>query len=206
VVAKVRERLAVRKQAAQKFDGEIFNLRKLGDLEVRKHYRIEITNRFAALENVNDDEDINRAWESIEENIKTSGKESLGLHEMKQHKPWFDEECLGILDERKQAKMQLIQDPIQSNLDNMNNVRRDPSRYFRNKKKEYLKAKIEELETNSKINKIRDLYRDINDFKKGYQPRTVIVKDEKGDLIARLPQYYGEVEELFLPDIECTWG
>ena len=31
---------------------------------------------------------------NIEENIKTSAEESLGLHEMKQHKPWFDEECL----------------------------------------------------------------------------------------------------------------
>ena len=70
---------------------------------------------------------------------------------MKQHKPWFDEECLGILDERKQAKMQWIQDPSHSNVDNLNNVRRDASRYFRNKKKAYLKAKIEELETNSKI-------------------------------------------------------
>jgi hypothetical protein len=60
VVAKVRERLAVRKQAAQKFDGEKFNLRKLDDVEVRKQYRIEITNRFAALANVSDDEDINR--------------------------------------------------------------------------------------------------------------------------------------------------
>jgi hypothetical protein len=37
----------------------------------------------------------------IKENIKTSAKESLGLHEIKQHKPWFDEECLGILDQRK---------------------------------------------------------------------------------------------------------
>ena len=52
VVAKVRERLAVRKQAAQKADGGRFNLRKLNDLEVRKQYQIEITNRFAALENV----------------------------------------------------------------------------------------------------------------------------------------------------------
>jgi hypothetical protein len=26
---------------------------------------------------------------------------------MKQHKHWFDEECLGFLDQRKQAKMQL---------------------------------------------------------------------------------------------------
>ena len=47
-----------------------------------------------------------------------------------------------------------------------------------------MKSKIEELETNSKINNIRDLYRGINDFKKGYQPRTGIVMDEKGDLVA----------------------
>jgi hypothetical protein len=60
------------------------------------------------LENVSYDEDINRAWESIKENIKISAKKSLGLHEMKQHKPWFDEECLDILDQRKQAKMQRI--------------------------------------------------------------------------------------------------
>jgi hypothetical protein len=55
---------------------------------------------------------------------------------------------------------------------------------FRNKKKAYLKAKIEEPETNSKINNIRDLWRGINDFKNGCQPRTVVVKDEKGDLVA----------------------
>jgi hypothetical protein len=43
VVAKVRERLAVRKQAEQRFGVEKFNLRKLDDLEVRTQYRIEIT-------------------------------------------------------------------------------------------------------------------------------------------------------------------
>jgi hypothetical protein len=42
------------------------------------------------------------------------------------------------------------------------------------KKKAYLKAKIEELETNSKMKNIRDLYRGISDFKKGYQPRNNI--------------------------------
>jgi predicted metallo-beta-lactamase superfamily hydrolase len=95
----------------------------------------EITNRFAALENVSEDENINRAWESIKENIKTSDTESLGMHEMKHHKPWFDEECLGILDQRKQAKMQWIQEPRQSNVDDLNNVRRDASRHFRNKRR-----------------------------------------------------------------------
>ena len=61
VVANVRERLAVNKEAAQKFDGERLNLSKLNDLEVRKKYRVEISNTFAALENISDSEEINRA-------------------------------------------------------------------------------------------------------------------------------------------------
>jgi hypothetical protein len=174
--------LAVRKQAAQKFEGGRFTLRELNDLEVKKQYQMEITNRFAALEKVSEDEDINTAWENIKENIKTSGTESLGMHEIKQHKPWFDEKCLSILDQRKQAKMQWIQDPSQSNVDNLN-VRRDASRHFRNKKKAYLKSKIEELETNSKVNNIRDLYMGTNKVKKEYQSRTRIVRDEKCGLV-----------------------
>jgi hypothetical protein len=53
VVAKVRERLAVSKQAAQKFYAERFNLRKLNQLEVRIQYQIKISKKFAALENLN---------------------------------------------------------------------------------------------------------------------------------------------------------
>ena len=70
------------------------------------------------------------------------------------------------------------------NVDILNNVKLEVSRHFRDKKKAYLRAKIEELETNSKIQNIRDLYNGINYFKKGYQPRFNIVKDEKGDLVA----------------------
>jgi predicted metal-dependent hydrolase len=86
---------------------------------------------------------------------------------MKQNKPWFDEECLGILDKRKEAKMLWIQNQSQRNVDNMNQVRREAIRPFMNKKKAYLKAKIEDLETNSKINNIRYLYRGIMTSRSG---------------------------------------
>jgi len=85
--------LAVSKQEAQKFDVDIFNLRKLSELEVREQYHIEFSVRFAAVENLSNSEDINRSWEDIKENIKTSAKQSVGLYEVKQHKPWFVEEC-----------------------------------------------------------------------------------------------------------------
>ena len=84
MVAKVREKLAVNKHAAKKFDVERFNLRKLNELEVRKQYQIKISNKSAALENLSDGEDINRAWENIKEHLKTSAKDSLGLHKLKQ--------------------------------------------------------------------------------------------------------------------------
>ena len=38
---------------------------------------------------------------------------------------------------------------------------------FQEGKKEYLRAKIEDLDANSKINNIRDLYRGINDLRRG---------------------------------------
>ena len=107
VIAKVRERLAVGKQTAQRFDRQRFNL-KLNEPEVREQYQTEFTNRFAALENSDDDEDVNRNWENIKQNNQTPEKESLGLDEFKQNKPWFDEECLGFLDQRKRAKIQWI--------------------------------------------------------------------------------------------------
>jgi hypothetical protein len=106
---------------------------------------------------LSDDEDISRAWEHIKQNIKTSAKESLGLHELKQNKPRFGEEYLRIFYQRNQAKIQWIQDPGQSNVNNLNNQGRDASRHFRNKKKAYMKAKIEELETNRKTKTFQGL-------------------------------------------------
>jgi len=91
------------------------NLRN--ELYVRKQYQINISNKFAALENVSDSKDINRAWENIKENIRISAKESLSLYELKLHKPWCDGECLDFLDQ-----IQWLQYPNQSNLDNVYNV------------------------------------------------------------------------------------
>jgi hypothetical protein len=77
-----------------------------------------------------------------------------------------------------------LQDPSEINGYNLNNIRPEISRHFRNKKRQYLKDKIDELATNSKKKNIRDLYRVINDFKRGYQPGSNIVKYENGDLLA----------------------
>jgi hypothetical protein len=56
-----------------------------------------------------------------------------------------------------------------------------------------------------KINKITGLYRGIPEFKKGYQPRTNFVKDERADLLAD-PCNILSRWKIYLSVIECTWG
>jgi hypothetical protein len=87
VFSKVRERLALSKQEALKYNVQRFNLRKLSELEVMKKYRVKVAKRFVALENLYDREDTNGAWENIKGNNKTSAKERRSLHVLKRHKP-----------------------------------------------------------------------------------------------------------------------
>jgi hypothetical protein len=59
---------------------------ELSEVEGKEFYLFEISNRFAALENLEDDVEINRAWETITENIKISAKVNLGYYKLKKHK------------------------------------------------------------------------------------------------------------------------
>jgi hypothetical protein len=79
VTAKVRGRLMVNKQAAQKSDVAGFNLSKFRVLEIKKQYQIKISNRSAALENLFDSKHTKRVWENNRKTIKISVKENLGL-------------------------------------------------------------------------------------------------------------------------------
>jgi hypothetical protein len=139
---------------------EGFSLKKLNIVEVQEQSQLKISKRFATLENL-DSRDVSRTPENIRENIKISAKESLGQYEWKQHKLLFHEECLKFVDYKKQAKLQWLQGPSQVNADNLNNVRHETNRHFRNKKRDYLKGTVKELEK-SKNRDVRNLYRGKN--------------------------------------------
>jgi hypothetical protein len=94
------------------------------------------------LENLDDDDvDISRAWESIGENMETSTTESLGYYELKQRKPWCNDECSKLLDQGRQAKLQWLQNPSQIDGVNLKNVRRRINKTFMKKKKEISEIK-----------------------------------------------------------------
>jgi hypothetical protein len=76
--------------------------------------------------------DVNKAWETIRENIKISAKESLIYYELKKNKPSLDEGCSKLLDQRKPVRLHWLQDVSEINGDYLNNIRCETSRHFRN--------------------------------------------------------------------------
>jgi hypothetical protein len=55
VVAKVKERLAVNEQRSHRFHVERFNLKNINEVECKKRYYAEVSNRFVALEDLGND-------------------------------------------------------------------------------------------------------------------------------------------------------
>jgi hypothetical protein len=66
--------------------------------------------------------------------------------------------------------------------DNLQNFTHEIRTTFKNKKREYLKDKINEFETTNKNKNFRNLYRGTNEFKKGHQHK-INIKDENGNLL-----------------------
>jgi hypothetical protein len=129
--------------------------------------------------------DINTTWNTIKENIKILTKESLIYCESKHDKPRFNKECSKLDDRRQQAKVQWLQDSSEVNEDNLCNVGQETNRHFRKKKKEYLKDRINKLQSNSNNKNITDPHRSTNEFKKSYKLRTNLVKDKRNDLFMK---------------------
>ncbi|KAJ4431136.1 hypothetical protein ANN_19731 [Periplaneta americana] len=200
VIGELRERLSVAKRVEQQVNITKFNILKLKDEEAKQNYQVEISNRFATLESSDEVEKelyVNSVWENIRDSIKIAAEQSIGYYETKKQKPWFDEDCCMVVERRKQAKLKFLQDPVEEKRDNYLNERREASRTLRNKKRGYLKEKLNEVETNSKNKNIRDLYKGIKKFKNGYQPRVNVIKDENGDLLADSPSILNRWKNYF---------
>jgi hypothetical protein len=81
--AKVREGPSVSKRVTQKYERERFSLEKLSYVDVRDQYKVKTSNGFAASENLDNSENINRALRHVKENVTGKG---LRYCEQQQHK------------------------------------------------------------------------------------------------------------------------
>jgi hypothetical protein len=69
-MVKFKETLAMSKQTTHRVHMESINLKKLNEVDGKEQYRVEISNRFADLQDLDTEMNVNKAWEIIRENTK----------------------------------------------------------------------------------------------------------------------------------------
>ena len=116
--------------------------------------------------------------------ICVSAAECIGYLKKRQNKKWFDEECADIVKKRKVAKMNWLHEQNEVNLGQLGSIRRESTRVLKSKKREYLRGKINDLETNARNRNNRELYQGIRIERKGFQARKNIIRNGNGDTIA----------------------
>jgi hypothetical protein len=80
---------------------ERLSLKKINEVACKENYHIGVSNRFAALEDLDAEVEINSALEAIRENMNISARKRLDYYELKKHKPWIDDVCSELVNKRK---------------------------------------------------------------------------------------------------------
>jgi hypothetical protein len=84
ILTKVMEILAMSKQTTHSVHKEKFNLKKLNEVECKEQCHVDISNSFAALENIDTEVDIIELGKVLE--YHNFSQDSLGCYELKKHK------------------------------------------------------------------------------------------------------------------------
>ncbi|XP_018357099.1 PREDICTED: uncharacterized protein LOC108757184 [Trachymyrmex septentrionalis] len=185
VIAKIRERLSLNKTNGQLFGTKRLNVQGLIEGENGIKYAVEVTNRLAASKEIDesDDNTVDKHWENVRDAIVKSAEATVGFCKRNKNKPWFDEECVKIVKVRNEARITWLAQNTKETRDQFLKIRQEAHNMFKIKKRQYLKRKIEEIDENCKSSNVRGTYMGINNFRKGFQARTEMVKDENDNLV-----------------------
>ncbi|KDR17214.1 hypothetical protein L798_08319 [Zootermopsis nevadensis] len=160
---KTRQKLAIKSRKATGDKNKAYNveeLKKQGKLE-------EFKDKLRQAEKVNDEDDIEDVWEKPKKTIKSTAQDVLGGIEGQRRNDWFDEKIGKALGERNKARCRMLQRPTRNNLKEYKERRRNAKTIIRRKKREFL----DEIQNNFKNKQIGKFYKNVDEIKKGYQPR-----------------------------------
>ena len=99
------------------------------------------------------------------------------------NEPWFDQECSGLANKRKQTRLLWLKNPSDQTAEDLTNIRCENLRPFKKNKLDYMEAKVDKLEETVRTKNIWEMYKSTNEFKKEYQPRTYVINTDDGIIV-----------------------
>lgn len=227
VKIKVRERIAnvrrMPRQESRRWATENLNKNKA----TRQRYQEVLSDKLE--ERVGGETtDPDGRWGMIEMSIKEAAAETLGTMGKARNAEWFDEDCSKVVDGKNEARAKMLQRITRSSVDRYEQLRREATKLLKRKKRESMKAQIEEIEHLSRQSESRKFYAAVNRMRRGFQPRMSGCKNKDGQVLGeedkimkRWAEHFEELlnekgtepetdeeaaDELCMPDDDVTSG
>ena len=175
-----------------------YNINLLKDSSFRDLYQSKIDEQLKAMYPHNDNRlSCEDDYNSLTNILNKTAEDVLGYERVSRSKPWFDQECNAVIIERNNARKLMLQKQTRFRVDDYKDKRRIANRILKKKKKEHLKQKINNIEEARQNNDVRKFYKDINDGRKTFKPRSNICKSEDGTLLCNKEQVLKRWKEFF---------
>lgn len=186
---------------------EKFDSRKLvEDNDARKQYESKIREKLIETRNSEQTEEtgeedandiIESTWTNLKNTIIEAANETVGIQTTKKRNDWYDDECKQKIEERNKARMKMLNRKTRAAVEEFNEKRKQARNECRKKKRMAEKEKFQHIVEMQETGNIREMYKEIKDIKKGFQPRTTLCKNGQGQLIGDSTQILNRWAEYF---------
>ena len=182
---KIRIKLKVMKTRMTR--REVFNCEKLQNEEEKIQYQLVVENKFSALENMEDMDEVR--WSGLKDIMTQAARETIGTITNRRREKWFNGECERAAKRRNKLRMEWLG----------NRERVDKRRYFvearaeacrinRRCKRGALNRDLCEIERNTQAGRTRAQFQGIKWIRRGYQPRLGLIKNKNGEYLTNEEQ------------------
>ncbi|KAJ4450018.1 hypothetical protein ANN_01425 [Periplaneta americana] len=128
--------------------------------------------------------DIEEKWMNLKDSLQSVAEEILGWKQMEAKNEWFDEDCKQAIEERNQARIQMLQRTTRAISEDYSLKRNMAKKICRKKKRQYELDKLTEIQHHYEAKNTTKFYKEIKQIKIGFNSIVNIIKDKEGNILA----------------------
>jgi hypothetical protein len=101
-----------------------------------------------------------------------------------EEKPWYDDECRRAVERRNEERIKMINHSMTANTEENKLAKREARCVCQRKKPDSEKSQLEEIEESCNKKQVRKFYQDVQNKRKGFQPRNDFCRDKEGNTVS----------------------
>lgn len=185
----LRAKIQLKLKATRKVQGRRkFAVNKLKQLEVKEAFKLELRNRFSALETMNDENNIDGKWDNIKDCFTSAATDTLGYRKSVKEE-WITSDTWTLISERKKIRSKILDCKDNTEMESLSKSYRDKDREVKRSARRDKRKRIQDsacrAEEAARTGNIQELYKITKMMSGKFTNNSSVVKDHHGNILSK---------------------